>query len=310
MFVSQTKTTLSRPAWRNFVAVMSLLATVLVMDPIAAAAAPTIQRGYVDNQFGQLHYVVARPPAKSPRKPALVMIHQTVNSSIESRPLFEDLAQDRVVIAIDTPGFGNSDGPASPATIQEYAAAIAQGLRKLGYGPSRPIDMTGFHTGALIAAEIAIAEPKMIRRVALSGVYFVDDARSTRAMNSLPQYKTSAEYYDWFIKNVPRQQQNAVARGVPDADWGQIVAESQRPLLRSEFHHVAAFAYAPQVKNRMPLVKQPVLLLALGDGLRQPTIDSLALFPNATLADFPQYLDGAYFPDPKPLSSALRRFLD
>jgi pimeloyl-ACP methyl ester carboxylesterase len=295
--------------WRRFIALMVLLAATTVASS-SDCASQTVRRGYVDSQYGQLHYVMARPLSEIRENSTLVMIHQTVNSSIESVTLFEDLAKDRVVIGIDTPGFGNSDGPTSPPTVKDYAATIAQGLADLGYGPSRQVDIAGFHTGALIAAEVAIGEPKMIRRVALSGVYFVDEARATRALNSLPQYKTSAEYFEWAMKNIPRRQESAMTRGVPDAVWGQIMVESLRPLTRSEFHHVAAFSYAPQVRTRMPLVVQPVLLLALGDGLRQPTIDSLSLFPNATLVDLPQYLDGAYFPDPEPMSSAFRRFLD
>jgi pimeloyl-ACP methyl ester carboxylesterase len=214
------------------------------------------------------------------------------------------------VIAIDTPGYGNSDGPSEVITIEDYAAAIAEGLRGLGYGPNRPIDVLGLHTGALIAAELAIAEPRSVRRVVLSGVYVVPEERWKRALASLPTYRTSAEYFDWAVAMLPRLRQYSIERGIPDDDWGRITVESLRPLVRREYGHVAAFRYAERATTRLPRVTQPVLLLALGDSLRLPTLDSQPLFRNAQVADLPQYLDGAYFAEVGPISRALRSFLD
>ncbi len=291
---------------------VSALALLAIMLPPAEAADSSVRHGYVDNRYGQLHYTVATPtgvPANRRRTP-VAMIHQTVNSSIESPTLFAELARDRVVIAIDTPGYGGSDGPAEVITIEEYAAAISEGLRALGYGPSRPIDVIGFHTGALIAAELAIAAPRMVRRAALSGVYTVPEERWRKAVASLPNYRTSAEFFDWFVGMLPRLRQYSQERGVPDADWGRITAESLRPMVRREYAHAAAFPYAARIRERLARLEQPVLLLALGDGLRQPTIDSLPLLRNARIADLPQYTDGAYFPDVRPMAEALRKFLD
>jgi len=289
----------------------------LALSLLAGAATTTnaadraVRNGYVDNRYGQLHYTIATPPVPAgARRTPIAMIHQTVNSSIESRSLFDELAKDRVVIAIDTPGYGNSDGPQEVITIEEYAAAIAEGLRGLGYGPKRPIDVIGLHTGALIAAELAIAEPRTIRRAVLSGVYVVPEERWKKALASLPPYRTSAEYFDWAVSMLPRLRQYAVERGISDADWGRITVESLRPLVRREYGHVAAFRYAERAPARLPQVTQPVLLLAVGDSLRQPTLDSQPLFRNVQLADLPQYTDGAYFPDVAPLAAALRKFLD
>jgi hypothetical protein len=83
-------------------------------------------------------------------------------------------------------------------------------------------------------------------------------------------------------------------RGISDADWG---AHQRREP-------------ASAGAARLPQVAQPVRLLAVGDGLRQPTLDSRPLFRDVQLADLPQYTDGACFPDVAPLAAALRRFLD
>ncbi len=297
---------MSRPA-----PILLTLCLLAAAATIAGAADRAVRNGYVDNRFGQLHYTMATPPiARAARRTPIVMFHQTVNAAIESRPLFDELARDRVVIAVDTPGYGNSDGPAQPITIEDYAAAVAEGLRGLGYGPRHPVDVFGLHTGALIAAELAIAEPKTVRRAVLSGVYVVPEERWKKALATLPPYRTSAEYFDWVVGILPRLRQYAQERGISDADWGRITVESLRPLVRREYGHVAAFRYAERAPARLPQVTQPVLLLAVGDGLRQPTLDSRPLFRDVQLADLPQYTDGAYFPDVAPLAAALRKFLD
>ncbi len=296
---------------RHTVAFAALVMLWPALQPAAHGAGASVRRGYVDDRYGQLHYTIATPPLPaSARRTPIVLLHQTVNASIESRGLFDELARDRIVIAIDTPGYGNSDGPPEPVTIEAYAAAIAEGLRGLGYGPKRPVDVLGLHTGALIAAELAIGEARTVRRAVLSGVYVVPEERWKKALASLPSYQTSAEYFDWAFATLPRLRQYAIERGIPDADWGRITVESLRPLVRREYGHMAAFRYAERAPARLPQVTQPVLLLALGDSLRQPTIDSQPLFRDARVADLPQYLDGAYFADVGPIAKALRAFLD
>ena len=141
-------------------------------------------------------------------------------------------------------------------------------------------------------------------------MYVVPEERWNKALASLPTYRTSAEYFDWFVATLPRLRQYAQERGIPDADWGRITAESLRPLVRREFGHDAAFRYAARAPERLRKVTQPVLLLALGDGLRQPTLDSKPLFRDVQVADLPQYTDGAWFPDVAPVASALKTFLD
>jgi pimeloyl-ACP methyl ester carboxylesterase len=303
------------PHRRGGLPCLALLGVLGLLAPLGAHAAEVnraVRHGYVDNRYGQLHYTISTPVGvpRSQRKTPIAMIPQTVNSSIESPGLFAELARDRVVIAIDAPGYGSSDGPDSVITIEEYAAAIAEGLRGLGYGPSRRIDVIGLHTGSLIAAELAIAEPRTVRRAALSGVYVVPEERWKKAIASLPRYQTSDEFFAWFVEWLPRLRQFAEKSGVPDADWGRIMAESLRPLVRREYAHDAAFTYAGRARERLPRVTQPVLLLAVGDGLGQPTLDSQPLFHDVRVVELPQYKDGAYFPDVGPMAAALRNFLD
>ena len=134
----------------------------------------------------------------------------------------------------------------------------------------------------------------------------MSEARQSVRLDQARDYQFDVD----FGATLPRLRQYAIERGIPDADWGRITVESLRPLVRREYGHVAAFRYAERAPARLPRVTQPVLLLALGDSLRQPTLDSQPLFRDARVADLPQYLDGAYFADVGPIAKALRAFLD
>ena len=131
-----------------------------------------VKRGFADMRWGQIHYRMATPslPAAQ-RKLPLVLLHQSPLSSLEYGPLITEIGRDRVVVAIDTPGQGNSDGPPSEASIAEYSAAILDALKALGFGPQKPFDLLGNHTGTSLAIEIALQEPKMVRQIVMTGMY-------------------------------------------------------------------------------------------------------------------------------------------
>lgn len=277
----------------------------------AFAADAVIKRGYVDNRYGQLHYQMAMPAdAKAKQRIPLVMFHQTANTSMEFGKLISEMGRDRVVIAVDTPGYGGSDGPKDVPTITDYMGAVNEALKNLGYGANKPVDVLGLHTGAFTAIELAIAEPKMVRKAVLVGVWLVSEETRLAAIARLPRYKTSVEFFDWFAASLPRLQKTALAQNAGDTDWGLVIADSLRPLIKREYGHDAAFAYAAKLRERAPLVTQPVLLLALNDGIRQSTLDSQPLFKKPTLADFPDLKEGAFFTAAPELGVSLRKFLD
>ncbi len=276
-----------------------------------ANAEVKIRRGYVDMRYGQLHYIMADPGKMvAARRPPLVYFTQSPYTSVEFGPMLAEMGRDRLVLAIDTPGHGGSDGPATQPTIEDYESAVAEALKNLGFGPKRKIDVIGLHTGGLTAVEMAIREPQMVRRLAIVGVYLVSEERRLKAIENLPQYHSTEEFFDWFNASRPRLKQRQMGLNLSDADWGQIMVESLRPLVRREYGHAAAFEYAARFRQRIPLVQQPVLVVALDDGLRDNSIESVPLFKHATLADFPKLQEGAFYTNTAELGAALRKFLD
>lgn len=123
----------------------------------------TISRGFVDVSHGQVHY--RRAGASGP---PLVMLHASPGSSRQLEPLMAAFARTRRVWAPDTLGNGDSSPPreAQP-TIETLAAGAIEALDGLGLDQ---VDLYGSHTGASIAATIALLQPKRVRRLVLDGV--------------------------------------------------------------------------------------------------------------------------------------------
>lgn len=121
-----------------------------------------IRRRYADGAYGQVHLRENAPTDGTP----LVCLHATAYSSRSFLALMATLDGKRNVVAIDTPGYGESDPPPGIVGIEDYATAIADAL------PDR-FDLFGYHTGVSIAAEIAIRWPHRVGRLILMGVpYF------------------------------------------------------------------------------------------------------------------------------------------
>jgi pimeloyl-ACP methyl ester carboxylesterase len=87
------------------------------------------------------------------------------------------IAQEREVILFDNAGISSSSGEV-PTTIEGMAANAAAFIKALGLAR---VDVLGFSLGGLVAQELALAEPALIRRLILVGT----GPRSGEGMASL-----------------------------------------------------------------------------------------------------------------------------
>jgi pimeloyl-ACP methyl ester carboxylesterase len=89
----------------------------------------------------------------------------------------DGFAKDREVILFNNAGISSSSGEV-PASIEEMAADAAAFIKALGL---THVDVLGFSLGGLVAQELALAEPKLVRRLVLVGT----GPRSGVGMSSL-----------------------------------------------------------------------------------------------------------------------------
>lgn len=141
----------------------------------------TIRKGYINSNFGQLHYRQCGQGA------ALVLLHQTSQNSIQFAPAMPLLAAAGYQItAFDTPGYGMSDGPGEPPKITDYADAIAAAIAALNL--SRAI-VLGHHTGAAIATALAADHPDQVGTLVLHSppIYTEEERQERQARPRLDQ---------------------------------------------------------------------------------------------------------------------------
>lgn len=110
-----------------------------------------ILKGFVDVPHGQVHFRYGG------RGPVVVMLHDSPRSSVLHAPNIEWLGEHFTVIALDTPGYGNSTPlPQAQPEIPAFSDALAATLTALGI---ERCALYGFHTGAKIALQFAADHP-------------------------------------------------------------------------------------------------------------------------------------------------------
>lgn len=143
------------------------------------ATAP-IRRGFVDTSIGQVHYRM-REGGDIP----FAFFHETPLSSEIFLPSMRRLPPIFRVLALDTPGYGDSASPTRPLSIEEYAAIQVEAMDALGFAPSV---LAGTHTGASIALEVWNLRRHGVQNLVLTGVpIFSPSEREWRKENHAPE---------------------------------------------------------------------------------------------------------------------------
>ena len=228
---------------------------------------PTIRRGYASTSLGQVHYrELAGPPNGSTLDEeceALLLLHQTADSSTQFLELMAELAGQVRAIAADTPGYGDSDripATAEPPSVADYARAMSELLAALDM---KRVAVLGTHTGAAIALELAASKPdyeasERSAKIASAASSPPLDATGTHLHTA---WERAAEPM-WGRSDLTQITRSAVdsVRALPDRHYGPLAV----------FHF--------EGRPRIPLVNAPTLLL-YGErdpfAIRQPMLATL-----------------------------------
>jgi pimeloyl-ACP methyl ester carboxylesterase len=226
------------------------------------------------------------------------------------------LAQDRPVVLVDYRGVGRSSGE-TPDSMQGMGRDIIAFIHALG---AEQVDIFGFSIGGMVAQQIALDAPALVRRLILVGTgpsggegmavfspqvqEIIGRPNSTAAERMLelffsPTATSQAAGKAWLARIAARQAdreppaspQVAAAQLAALAKWGQVTGERYGSL-----------------KN----IPHRTLVVNGHDDIMVPTVNSFILqqkLPDARLMLFPNSGHGAHFQFPEEFAEAAARFL-
>lgn len=264
-----------------------------------------VKHRYIDCRYGQLHLNIAAPEeVPSTEKVPLVCLHMSPYSGAYYRLFQEEMARDRMVICPDTPGYGGSGAPASLPSIEDYAAAMSDMLDVLGHDQ---VDVLGFHTGSFIAAELALLEPKRVRKLIVPGLPFMPPARRAELRQ---QYNITRPYFEQDDYIQKRWNIGLSGRGgQSDERFLELFAESLRPgAEKANWGFVAVFGYEPE--KRLPKIEQPTFIPVPDEALAKNSREAAELFQNAQLEEWSDLKGDLFDVHAAEVCNRLRPFLD
>lgn len=284
------------------------IAALLALPASRALALPEpqstlIRRHYLDGPFGQIHVRIARPVRGPADRPPMLLLHQSPLSGRMFDRILPLLADRRMVIALDTPGYGESDRPRERPSLAQYGDAIIESVLKL---TKRPVDLVGYHTGAAIAAELAARRPRDCRRVVLISMPYFDAGRRAELIAQLGRRNPVATdgshlpplWTGTLGVKPPGQSLDDVAR---------LVSEKQRVGQFGEWALLAAME--TDFTPLLPKIRAPTLVMTPRDGLEDESRAAARRIPGAQVADLPAFGYGLFDAAPGGMARTLLAFL-
>ena len=235
-----------------------------------------LHKSYADTDYGQVHLRTVGA-AGDESMPPLVCLHPAPSSGLYFTTAMPLLNNGRRVIAPDYPGYGGSDALTDAASIAVYAKAMLQAI-----DADEPVDLLGFHTGCLVAVEMALQAPSSIRRLVLCDIpYFTGETRQRLAekmsvpMPIGPELDSIAGPWKFNIES--RVADVPLPRAI------ELFAEHMRVGPNDAHGFAAAFAY-DCVANFAKL-DADTFVFATQSGLHAPSVEAAAQIDGARFVD-------------------------
>jgi pimeloyl-ACP methyl ester carboxylesterase len=223
----------------------------------------------------------------------------------------DGLARDREVILFNNAGVSSSSGEV-PATFEEMGANAIAFIRALGL---KRVDVLGFSIGGMVAQEITLQAPDLVRRLIVDGT----GPRGGQGMESLTQAagRLFGATYDppehvWLaVKFSPSAAGQAAGREFlkrthlrqvgRDPEVNDKVSPAQvKAMEKWGVQQKGSYDYLKTIK--LKTIKQPTLVVNGSNDVIMPTVNSFIMqqnIPNAQLIIYPDSNHGAHHQYPE-----------
>ena len=229
----------------------------------------------------------------------------------------DGLATEREVILFNNAGISSTSGEV-PASVEKMAANAAAFIKALGLAK---VDVLGFSLGGFVAQEIALAEPKLVRRLILLGT----GPRGGEGMDGgTPEGNrifgatyTEPDHLWLSVFFTPSQVSQAAGRAflkrfrLRAKDRDPEVNNKVAPAQRAAIAKWAAARERPY--DYLKAIQQPTLVVNGSNDVIIYTVNSFILqqnLPNAQLIIYPDSAHGSHHQYPALFVGDVTRFLD
>lgn len=246
-------------------------------------------RMFINGDYGQIHLRYSTPTNSKQMATPLLCLHMSPKSGRMFARFMDDFATDRTVIAPDYPGFGESDAPPPepPVSIADYARNMWMVIDQLQLSQ---IDILGYHTGSLVAAEMTVQRPEQVNRIVMiSAPVFSEQELIAvkRYFKPVPLDEAGTRF-----KTMWQRVQFHAAKGKSLVLAAESFAENLRAGENYEWGHRAAFAYAQQFPVAVSKITQRIDIINPGDDLQQQTLAIRAWLRNGEIHERPHWGHG------------------
>ena len=212
-----------------------------------------MRKGYADTLSGQIHYRF------DGSGPPLVLLYKTSMCSGEYSEVLPIFSKSHFTVAMDTPGYGNSDKPARIFTIEDYSATVIEFLRALGINKT---SIVGHLTGASIAVEVAASHPDLVEKLVLASCPYYDPEVLQKRLGAFnfgrEEIKEDGSHLSDLWRRYRTMMPQAKSENLQRTILGYLLAGP-----RAHEGHQAVFRY--KVESRLPLLRCATLLISGGE---------------------------------------------
>lgn len=268
-------------------------------------ALPTIRRHFFDGPFGQVHLRTCGDLTSETRP--LLCLHQSPKSGREFVRVLPHLARDRFVVAVDSPGHGESDVPPTQAdaTIPNYARSAWAVVDALELGT---VDLLGHHTGAKVATEMAWQRPDDVGAIVMVSALVLTPEEQTEfehMFDEIPLDEAGTRFRHQWDAAIKHRGPGVTLEMLADS-----VAENNRAGEAYEWGHKAAFAYNVHFPDRVSELDHRITVLNPKDMLYELTPRVAPLLKNGVVQDHPDWGFGFMDADAANAATVIRAALE
>jgi pimeloyl-ACP methyl ester carboxylesterase len=262
---------------------------------------------YVQTSAGKLAYRVNGSAGGVP----LLMTNRFRGTLDDWDPAFVDpLARTRTVVTFDSAGIGRSEGEV-PTSIVGIADVAAEFAKALGLGP---VDLLGWSLGGLVAQQVALNYPALVRRLIVAGSSpgGISDGPKQHSKVQQVMANTINSEEDFLFLFFPETYTARAAGRDYYARLEQVRDRGPAVTAASFVNQIKAFSSWPGVRDRLGELKIPVLVANGQHDVMIPAYRSYVLaqeVPNGKLVLYPDAGHAFLFQHADDFAAEVDRFL-